>query len=181
VISTLTFAAVAAAGAVLAGNPAGAAVGLLTGGGSAAAAVLLVIAARSARGRARLTRAAAALLRLAQRIGRRPAADPDVIAARAAGRLGSLQLGPRSIGYLLACGLVNWAADAACLAAAIAAVGAPVPWDKLLLAWSAGAGASTLSPTPFGLGIVEVTLITALAADGISSPAAVGAVLLYGS
>jgi putative heme transporter len=179
VISTLTFAAVAATGAVLAGNPAGAATGLLAGGGSAAAATLLVIAARSAGGRDRLAPAAARLLRLAQRITRRPAGDPDVLATRALGRLGSLRLGPWSIGYLLACGLVNWAADALCLAASIAAAGAPVPWDKLLLAWSAGAGASTFSPTPFGLGVVEVTLITALAAAGISSPVAVGAVLLY--
>jgi len=62
---------------------------------------------------------------------------------------------------------------------AIAAVGAPVPWGKLVLAWGAGAGASTFSPTPFGLGVVEVALIAALAAAGISSPQAVGAVLLY--
>jgi uncharacterized membrane protein YbhN (UPF0104 family) len=179
VISTLTFAAVAAAGAVLVGNAAGAGMGLLTGCGSAVAATLLFIAARSADGRARLASAAARLLRLAQRISRRPSGDPDVIAARVAGPLGSLQLKPWSIGYLLACGLINWAADAFCLAAAIAAVGAPVPWDKLLLAWSAGAGASTFSPTPFGLGVVEVTLITALDAAGISSPAAIGAVLLY--
>ena len=66
-----------------------------------------------------------------------------------------------------------------CLAAAIAATGAAYPWDKLVLAWSAGAGASTFSPTPFGLGVVEVTLTAALTAAGISTPAAVGAVLLY--
>ena len=179
VISTLTFAAVAAAGAMLVGNPAGAWMGLLTGCGSAAAATLLFILARSAGGRARLAPAAAWLLRLAQQIVHRPAGDPDITAARAIGWLGSLKLGPWSIGYLLACGLVNWVADVLCLAAAIAAAGAPIPWDRLLLAWSAGAGASTFSPTPFGLGVVEVTLITALAAAGISTPAAVGAVLLY--
>jgi uncharacterized membrane protein YbhN (UPF0104 family) len=75
--------------------------------------------------------------------------------------------------------VVNWVADALCLAAAIAAAGLPVPWGKLLLVWSAGAGASTLSPTPFGIGVVEVALIAALAATGTSSPYAVGAVLLY--
>jgi uncharacterized membrane protein YbhN (UPF0104 family) len=48
-----------------------------------------------------------------------------------------------------------------------------------LLVWSAGAGASTLSPTPFGLGFVEPAMIAALAAAGISSPDAVGAILLY--
>jgi glycosyltransferase 2 family protein len=63
--------------------------------------------------------------------------------------------------------------------AAIAATGAAIPWDKLVLAWSAGADASTFSPTPFGLGVVEATLTAALTAAGISAPAAVGAVLLY--
>jgi uncharacterized membrane protein YbhN (UPF0104 family) len=179
VISTVGFAVIAAAGAVLTGNPAGAGAGLLTSCGSAAAIAFLVIAAHSPGGRARLAPIAASALRLAQRIARRPAGDPGVIAARAIGRLGSLKLSPWSVGYLLACGVLNWAADALCLAAAIAAVGAPIPWGKLVLVWGAGAGASTFSPTPFGLGVVEVALIAALAAAGISSPAAVGAVLLY--
>ena len=170
---------IAAVGAVLTGNPAGAATGLLTSCGSAAAIAFLVIAAHSPGGRARLAPIAASALRLAQRIARRPAGNPDVIAARVTGRLGSLQLGPWSAGYLLACAVLNWAADALCLAAAIAAVGAAVPWGKLVLAWGAGAGASTFSPTPFGLGVVEVALIAALAAAGISSLQAVGAVLLY--
>jgi uncharacterized membrane protein YbhN (UPF0104 family) len=179
VISAVTFAAVVAAGAVLTGNPAGAGTGLLTGCGSAAAAAVLIIAAHSPAGRARLQPIAARVLRLAQRVARRPVGDPAVIAARAISRLGSLQLGPRAIGYLLACGLVNWIADAGCLAAAIAATGQPVPWDKLLLVWTAGAGASTLSPTPFGIGVVEPALIAGLAAAGNSTPGAIGAVLLY--
>jgi uncharacterized membrane protein YbhN (UPF0104 family) len=179
VISTVSFAVVTAAGAVLAGNPAGAVTGLLAGCGSAAAMTVLVIVAHSPGGRARLQPGAARLLRLAQQITHRPVGDPAVIAARATGRIGSLELSTWSVGYLLACGLINWAADTLCLAAAIAATGLPIPWDKLVLAWSAGAGASTLSPTPFGIGVVEVTLIAALAAAGLSSPAAVGAVLLY--
>jgi uncharacterized membrane protein YbhN (UPF0104 family) len=179
VISTVTFAAVAAVGAVLVGNLAGAGTGLVAGCGSAAAIALLFIAARSAAGRGRLVPATAWAVRLAQRIVRRPAGDSAVIAARAIGLLGHLKLGPRTICYVLVCGLVNWAADTLCLAAAISAVGAPKPWDKLVLAWSAGAGASTFSPTPFGIGVVEVTLIAALGAAGVSSPNAVGAVLLY--
>ena len=179
VISTLGLAIVAATGAMLTGNPVGAGLGLLAACGSAAAVTILIIVARSARGRARLQPAAALALGLAQRIARRPAGDAGLIAARAIGQVGSLKLGPWSVGYLLACSLINWAADAFCLAAAIAATGLPVPWGKLLLVWSAGAGASTLSPTPFGLGVVEPALIAALAAAGIGSPGAVGAVLLY--
>ena len=179
VISAVGFAATVAAGAVLTGNPAGAVTGLLASCGSAAAAAVLVIVAHSASGRARLTPAAASAVRLAQRIARRPAGDPGEIAARAIGQLASLRLGPLAVGYLLACSVVNWVADALCLAAAIAAAGLPVPWGKLLLVWSAGAGASTLSPTPFGIGVVEPALIAALAAVGTSSPHAAGAVLLY--
>jgi len=179
VISTVGFGVIAAAGAGLTGNPAGAVTGLLAGCGSAAAAALLIIVAHSAGGRARLQPVAASVLRLAARVARHPAGDPGVIAARVIGRVGSLKLSAGSICYLLACSLVNWAADALCLAAAIGAVGLAIPWSKLLLVWSAGAGASTLSPTPFGLGIVEAALIAALAAAGISSPHAIGAVLLY--
>jgi uncharacterized membrane protein YbhN (UPF0104 family) len=179
VISTIGFAVIAGVGAVLTGNLAGAGVGLLTSCGSAAAIAFLVIAAHSPGGRARLAPVAAWVLRLAKRIARRPAGDPGVIAARAIGRIGALKLGPWSVGYQLSCGLMNWAADALCLAAAVAAVGGPVPWGKLVLVWSAGVGATTFSPTPFGLGVVEVALIAALAAAGISSPQAVGAVLLY--
>jgi putative heme transporter len=179
VISTAVFAVIAATGAVLAGNPAGAGTGLLAGCGSAAAPTVLVIIAHSPRSRAWIKPIAASAQRLTQRITRHPVGDADVIAAGAAGWFGSLTQRPRAIGYLLAGSAVNWTADAACLAAAIGAVGMPVPWETLALAWSAGVGASTISPTPFGLGIVEATLIAALAAAGISSPGAVGAVLSY--
>jgi len=54
-----------------------------------------------------------------------------------------------------------------------------VPWDKLLLVWSAGAAAASLSPTPYGLGVVDIALITALTRAGLAAPEAVGAVLLY--
>ena len=68
VISTVGFAVMAAAGAVLTGNPAGAGAGLLTSCGSAAAIAFLVIAAHSPGGRARLAPITASALRLAQRI-----------------------------------------------------------------------------------------------------------------
>jgi hypothetical protein len=35
------------------------------------------------------------------------------------------------------------------------------------------------SPTPYGLGVVDIALITALTRAGLASPDAVGAVLLY--
>jgi uncharacterized membrane protein YbhN (UPF0104 family) len=54
-----------------------------------------------------------------------------------------------------------------------------VPWSRLLLAWSAGSAAGSFSPTPFGLGVVDVALIAALHAAGLHTGDAVGAVLLY--
>ena len=52
-------------------------------------------------------------------------------------------------------------------------------WGRLLLAWSAGPAAASLAPTPFGLGVVDIALISALAGSGLRSPDAVGAVILY--
>ena len=79
----------------------------------------------------------------------------------------------------LTCGLLNWIADALCLAVAIQAMGAPIPWGRLLLVWSAGGAAASLAPTPFGLGVVDIALISALVGSGLRSPDAVGAVILY--
>jgi putative heme transporter len=94
-------------------------------------------------------------------------------------RLGSFSLGLPAIAAAFGYAVINWAADAACLAAAVAAITVAVPWDRLLLVWSAGAAAASFSPTPYGLGIVDIALITALTRAGLASPDAVGAVLLY--
>jgi uncharacterized protein (TIRG00374 family) len=126
-----------------------------------------------------LRRPAASVIRLGQRLLRRPAGDPATIAAGALDRFGSVNLGLAAIGSAFGWALVNWAADVACLAAAIAAIGVAVPWDKLLLVWSAGAAAASFSPTPYGLGVVDIALITTLRGAGIATPDAVAAVLLY--
>jgi hypothetical protein len=65
----------------------------------------------------------------------RPAGDPAAIAAGALQRLGSFNLRPSAIAVAFGYALINWVADAACLAAAIAAIGVAVPWDRLLLVW----------------------------------------------
>jgi hypothetical protein len=109
----------------------------------------------------------------------RPAGDASAIAARALQRLGSFNLGLSAIASAFTWALVNWVADVLCLAAAIAAIGVAVPWGRLLLIWSAGAAAASFSPTPYGLGVVDIALITALTGAGLKMPDAVGAVLLY--
>ena len=75
--------------------------------------------------------------------------------------------------------MLNWAADAACLAFAVLAVGGDVPWHGLLLAWAAGTAVASLGLTPGGLGVVEATLSSALIATGLVGSTAIAAVLVY--
>jgi uncharacterized membrane protein YbhN (UPF0104 family) len=179
VVSTVAFAVIVAVGAIVSGSPAAALAGLVTGACCAAAAGLIVVVLHSPRGRARLGPPAAVMVRLSQRLAHRPAGDPATTAAGFLRRLGSFNLGPAALAAGFCYALVNWIADAACLAAAIAAIGFAVPWDKLLLVWCAAAAAASFSPTPYGLGVVDIALITALTRAGLAPPDAVGAVLLY--
>lgn len=94
-------------------------------------------------------------------------------------RLAELRLPARDQAALLLLALVNWLADAACLAVALAAVGAPVPWQGLLLAFTAAAGVTSLGLTPGGVGLVEVALTGALVTAGLDVHQALPAVLLY--
>ncbi|MGO9784036.1 MAG: lysylphosphatidylglycerol synthase domain-containing protein [Streptosporangiaceae bacterium] len=83
---------------------------------------------------------------------------------------------------MVAAGRNRWtltAADATCLVLAIKAIGAAVPWHRVLLVWSAGIGAGSFSPTPGGIGIVEAAMIAVLVVAGLRPPEAVAAVLIY--
>jgi uncharacterized protein (TIRG00374 family) len=76
--------------------------------------------------------------------------------------------------------LLNWAFDAACLAACAAALdlrGLTLP--LLLVAYTAGMVTSGLSPLPGGLGVVDAALMLTLVAGGIPAAAALPAVVLY--
>jgi putative heme transporter len=179
VISTVAFAVIVGVGAVVSGNPGAAVGGLVASLCAAVAAILLVVALHSPRGRARLRRPTARLLRLSKRLIHRPSGDPVQAADGALQRLGAFNLSLPAIADAFASATVNWVADLLCLAASIAAIGVTVPWGKLLLVWSAGSAAASFAPTPFGLGVVDIALIAALRAAGLASPKAVGAVLLY--
>jgi uncharacterized membrane protein YbhN (UPF0104 family) len=74
---------------------------------------------------------------------------------------------------------VKAAAQVAAIGAITATIGSPVPWPKLVLVWSAGQAAASLSPTPYGIGLVDVALIVALHAARLATPDAVAAVLYY--
>jgi putative heme transporter len=179
VISAVAFAVIVAVGAIVTGNPAAAVFGLITSAVTAVGVACLVIILRSPRGRARLQPVLRVVLRLSQRTVRRPSADAAQVSASVLERLSSVRLSTSAIALAFGWALINWGADALCLAAAIAAARVAVPWSRLLLAWSAGSAAGSFSPTPFGLGVVDVALIAALHAAGLHTGDAVGAVLLY--
>ncbi len=76
-------------------------------------------------------------------------------------------------------GLMNWLFDACVLIMAYLATGSPIPFDGLLLAYSAGQLAANLPITPGGLGVVEGSISIALVAYGGNQEASIAAVLLY--
>lgn len=76
--------------------------------------------------------------------------------------------------------LLNWAFDAACLAACAAALGVHgVTLPLLLVAFTAGMSTSGLSPLPGGLGVVDAALVLTFVAGGIPAAQALPAVVLY--
>ena len=118
-------------------------------------------------------------LTIGQRVIGKPTGDPGSIAASAVDQVAALRLGLRNAFMAARFAFLNWTADIACLACVLAAVGAPIPWHGLILAWAAAAGASSMGLTPGGLGVVEAALSVALIAAGLPAGIAVSAVLLY--
>jgi len=94
-------------------------------------------------------------------------------------RLTVVRLSRGQMAGALRLALANWLLDCGCLALSFLAVGAPVPWKGLLLAYGAGQLAANLPITPGGLGVVEGSLTIALVAYGGAAPSTVAAVLLY--
>jgi hypothetical protein len=74
---------------------------------------------------------------------------------------------------------INWLASVACFVASILAVGANVPWTRVVLVYCGGAAASSFTLTPGGLGVTEAVLAAGLVASGLKPPAALGSVLIF--
>ncbi len=119
------------------------------------------------------------LLRFGQRRLGRPHGDPRQVVGRFRRRLGAVTPSRRHWWMALGSALFTWGFDLLCLVFAFVAVGAPVPWRGLLLAYSAAQLAATLPITPGGLGVVEGSLTVALVAFGGAEASAVAAVLVY--
>ena len=91
----------------------------------------------------------------------------------------AVRLSWTQIGWIVAWGTINWLLDCACFAMMFKAMGAPIPWKGLLLAYGAGQLAATLPITPGGLGVVEGSITVALVAFGGAEASTAYAVLLY--
>ncbi len=98
---------------------------------------------------------------------------------RIAAELTAATPGVRSMLLALLFALLNWVFDALVLVLAYEAIGKPIPWSGLLLAYGAGQLAANLPITPGGLGVVEGSLSIALVAYGGAQESAVAAVLIY--
>jgi len=122
---------------------------------------------------------ATAAVRATRRLTGRPRGELGATVDHLVGRLTAVGLTTRGALGVLGWALANWVMDCACLVCAFLAVGAPVPWRGLLLAYGAGQLAANLPVTPGGLGVVEGSITIALSYFGGSTTAAVAAVLLY--
>jgi len=105
--------------------------------------------------------------------------DPEGCAARATAWITAVRLRPSEVVTVTLWALANWLLDCGCLVCAFLAVGAPVPWGGLLLAYGAGQLAANLPITPGGLGAVEGSITIALVAFGGGESTTVAAVIVY--
>jgi putative heme transporter len=179
VVSTVTLATVVTTAAVLSGNPTASAGGLAAAVALLAVAVAVAVELRSERGRARLTRLTALVLRYSQRLIHRPRGPAEALAQQVLDSIRRLRLGPVTLTEIVVWGLVNWWADVACLGLSLRGAGITLPVGTILLVWTAGAGAASLSPTPAGLGAVEIAMVAALAGAAVRGSYAITAVLVY--
>jgi uncharacterized protein (TIRG00374 family) len=179
VFSSFALVAVVALGAVVSGSGfavVSAVIGVL---GGAVPIGLLLLSLRREGPRRLLERLGTRLVAGAQKVSGRPEGDPEEIVQEQLEEVTTLQPDPPTLWVAALLAVLNWVADALCLACAILAVGGDVPWHGLLLAWAAGTAVASLGLTPGGLGVVEAALSSALIAAGLVGTTAIAAVLVY--
>ena len=115
------------------------------------------------------------MLRWINRLRRRPAETGYAALATLIDDLQAIRPSRRAWLQAWVLSMLNWAFDAACLAA----LGVHVGFAALLLTYTAGMAASSLTAVPGGLGVVEAALTLGLTTAGVPFTAALGAVLVY--
>jgi uncharacterized protein (TIRG00374 family) len=174
--AAVTLAALATVGLIIAGSQ-GTGLGVVapTFGVIVGIVVIVVVAWR----RGVLRALATGAVGLVKRLTGRPRGTPREMVDRTFGRLTAVTPSRRQWGVALTWAMANWVLDCGCLVAAFGAVGAPVPWRGVLLAYGAGQLAANLPITPGGLGVVEGSITIALVAYGGAEATTVAAVLVY--
>ena len=108
----------------------------------------------------------------------RPRGDTVALIDSVIAWMTAVRLSWSQIGRIITWGTINWLLDCACFAMMFPALGVPIPWKGLLLAYGAGQLAASLPITPGGLGVVEGSITVALVAFGGPEASTAYAVLL---
>ena len=93
--------------------------------------------------------------------------------------LPTIRLRRREWAAVLLFGVVNWTADCAVLAVSMVAIGAPVPWHGLVLAYALSQVAASIPILPGSIGIAEGSLVVVLVCAGVHTSDALATALVY--
>jgi uncharacterized membrane protein YbhN (UPF0104 family) len=179
VFSTVAFGLVLLGGAVVSNNIAVALTAILAAALVLAATLAAVVLLRRPGSRDRVAAGAERLLLLVRRVSRWPRAEPAEVVDGALQRVLRFRFSPTALVSVFGWALLNWVANVGCLAFALEAAGADVPWRSLPIIWGIGVGAASFAPTPGGIGITETVLSAALVGADVGTAQAVTAVLVY--
>ena len=175
--ATVTLAFLATVGLVVAGSSQSSGLGVVAPTFGVIVGILVVVVVAWRRGFLRAL--ATGAVGLVKRFTGRPRGTPRASVDRTFARLTAVTPSRRQWGVALTWAMANWVLDCGCLVAAFGAVGSPVPWRGVLLAYGAGQLAANLPITPGGLGVVEGSITIALVAYGGAEATTVAAVLVY--
>jgi uncharacterized protein (TIRG00374 family) len=178
-ISNLVWVLLIAIGATVSGNPAASLSGVFGGAVLVIATFCVVIALRRGHTRKFIVRLGARGVGVSQRLRGRPVGDPEVITQDALDSVSAFRMRRRDWVQAVSLSFVNWMGSVACLVTSIFAVGAHVPWSKVILIYCAGAAASSFNLTPGGLGVTEAVLTAGLVASKLRPAEALGSVLIF--
>jgi uncharacterized membrane protein YbhN (UPF0104 family) len=178
-ISSLVWGVMLATGAAISGDHAATVGGVVGGAVILMAAIVGALSLRLPSVRQVATNLVLRVIRLAKQVTGHPVGDPEDLINSGLDQLLTARMSLGQWTQVVGLSIVNWLASVGCLMAAILAVGAGVPWTKLLLIYCAGATASSFNLTPGGLGVVEGVLTAGLVAAGIRSDIAFGSVLIF--
>lgn len=96
------------------------------------------------------------------------------------GQISAVRMDRADTGRAFGWSLLNWIADASCLAFACYAIGGAPSYSGLAVAYAAGNAAGSAIPLlPAGLGVMDAVLVPALTASGMTGAQALSAVVVY--